>query len=260
MDENRTMRSTGKHDRPKERELELLRRISTAESDYLARAEMLRFGTPIEYVVGFKQMGERKFKVDRRVYIPDSESSHLVSLALEHILPGHTVVDVGTGCGWIAISLKLACPNARVIGTDIEAGALELARENAMLHHAEVEFVRSSFCRGVEFDDAPDVIVADLPYGESSRSYSDNERAIHSNQPETAVFPRGGPVSAYVELVEQVSERGWQSKLLVEIGRIKDSVVKQELEDSEHQVEIVRTQDNGFVILTPRDPRETGTS
>ncbi len=123
-----------------ERELELLREVSTAESDFYASLEMLRFGTPFEYITEFKNIAGRRFKVDRRVYVPDDESAHIVNLASETILPGQTIIDVGTGCGWIAISIKLARPGARVIGSDIEAGALDVARENAINHQAEIDW------------------------------------------------------------------------------------------------------------------------
>ncbi len=99
----------------------------------------------------------------------------------------------------------------------------------------------------------PDVIVADLPYGDPSRSYSDEERTAHRNQPETSVFPRGGPLSAYVELLDQILERGWRSRLVFEIGRIDDTTVNRDLSSSEILVEIIRTQNNGFVTLSPRD-------
>lgn len=86
------------------------------------------------------------------------------------------MVDVGTGSGAIAVALAVAFrdlggPTAiRVLGLDISADALELARANARSHRVQdlVTFVRSDLLapEANESDDGPqfDLIVANLPY------------------------------------------------------------------------------------------------
>ena len=78
--------------------------------------------------------------VDPRVLVPRPETEFVVEAALS--LPeGARVVDVGTGSGAIALALKDERPDLAVLGTDISADALDVARGNAERLGLDVEFV-----------------------------------------------------------------------------------------------------------------------
>lgn len=99
--------------------------------DALLRAAAKRArGAPIQYATGRAAFRHLTLDVDQRVLIPRPETEVLVDLALERC-DGGTVVDVGTGSGCIALALATEGRFERVIATDISAGALGVARDNA---------------------------------------------------------------------------------------------------------------------------------
>ena len=124
---------------------------------------------PLQYITGSAEFFRRRFAVDPRVLIPRPETEQLVVQAIEFVrsrgIDGPRIVDVGTGSGAIAISLALEMRAAAVSATDISAGALEVARQNAAAHGAEVEFIEGDlldpFANG---GDKFDVIVSNPPY------------------------------------------------------------------------------------------------
>src|SRR5690606_2504442 len=82
-----------------------------------------------------------EFQVTPDALIPRPETELLVEKAVE-LLSGCAdadVLDLGTGSGAIAVSIALACPQARVVATDVSAGALAVARYNARALSAVVE-------------------------------------------------------------------------------------------------------------------------
>jgi SAM-dependent methyltransferase len=50
----------------------------------------------------------------------------------DRLSSGGTILDVGTGTGWLAIAFAQAYPSARVVGIDVFAPALDLARANVV--------------------------------------------------------------------------------------------------------------------------------
>ena len=90
-------------------------------------------GEPIAYLTGKREFYGREFGVTPAVLIPRPETELLVELALERIAvdrPCH-ILDLGTGCGCLAITLACERPAAMVFGVDTSEAALDVARSNA---------------------------------------------------------------------------------------------------------------------------------
>jgi release factor glutamine methyltransferase len=95
---------------------------------------------PLAYLTGEKEFMGLPFRVKEGVLIPRPETEHLVETVLQwsrEIFPGTAdgqplhILDLGTGCGNIAVSLAYLLPEAFVLGVDSSAAALALARLNA---------------------------------------------------------------------------------------------------------------------------------
>ena len=97
---------------------------------------------PLQYITGSAEFYRRRFSVDPRVLIPRPETEQLVVQAIEFVrergIETPRVADICTGSGAVAISLALEMPAAEVVATDISAGALYVARQNAGSLGAEV--------------------------------------------------------------------------------------------------------------------------
>ncbi len=100
-------------------------------------------GTPSQHLTGEQWFRRVLLKVRPRTFIPRPETEILVDTALEAIegRQAPTVVDVGTGCGAIALALKDERPDARVWATDLSRDAVALARENADRLKLDVRFL-----------------------------------------------------------------------------------------------------------------------
>src|SRR5438876_663217 len=106
---------------------------------------------PLAYVLGDEGFRRLVLKTDRRALVPRPETEIVVERCLE-LLAGVTeprVLDVGTGTGAIALSIKQERPDARVTATDVSTDALALARENAEACGLDVELVETDLIAGL---------------------------------------------------------------------------------------------------------------
>jgi len=106
----------------------------------------LQTGEPIQYILGHTEFYGFPFKVNPSVLIPRPETEELVEWVLTSVgsclLAVSNILDIGTGSGCIAISLKKNLPNASVSAIDISTGALETAKQNADLNKVKVDFIQ----------------------------------------------------------------------------------------------------------------------
>lgn len=89
---------------------------------------------PVAYLRGFREFYGRPFRVDKRVLVPRPDTEILVEVALERLRGrdlGARIVDLCTGSGCVAVTLKLERPTITVDATDLSPGAIEVARDNA---------------------------------------------------------------------------------------------------------------------------------
>lgn len=143
---------------------------TVAESTQAAFSKLVtkrQTGMPLAYILGTAPFYGREFQVGADVLIPRNETEELVELVLEWLQKNQRtngrVLELGTGSGCVAITLKKERPGLVVIATDISPDALAVAHANATTHNADITFHQSDLFTNLP-DEQFDLIVANLPY------------------------------------------------------------------------------------------------
>ena len=155
-------------------------KIYSDEHLYLAPVQTTRLkeflkrlgkGEPLQYILGRADFRNITLKVDRRALIPRPETEGLVDIGLEFVksVSAPQILDVGTGCGAIALSFLDEHPGAQLTGIDISEEALDLAGENGRslkldnrISWIEGDIFAKDFV--TQFDTCFDLIVSNPPY------------------------------------------------------------------------------------------------
>ena len=162
-------------------------------------------GEPLQHVLGYADFCGNHFGVNASVLIPRPETERLVDEG-ERLMNGASnaapsapkrILDIGTGSGCIAISLKLRLGEAYVEAWDISEEALRTAESNAKALKAEVAFCKRDALRAEESVAPWDLIVSNPPYiCDSERADMDDNVLLH--EPHTALFvPDDDPLRFY---------------------------------------------------------------
>ena len=129
---------------------------------------------PVAYILGHKEFYGLDFKVDKNVLIPRPETEGLVDKAIrttDHRLQPTSILDMGTGCGNIIISLVLSLRGHSgdrsnlFFAADNSSAALKIARQNAKLHQVDnkIKFIQSDLFDKLK-NQKFNLIIANLPY------------------------------------------------------------------------------------------------
>ena len=181
-------------------------------------------GKPLWYCVGDVDFYGYKIKVDSRVLIPRPETEELVLRAKEHIGNESHVLDLCTGSGAIAIAIK-GETDAIVTAVDISEEALELARENAKINSAEIEFIKSDMFSSIE-NKKFDVILSNPPYIKSE-DLSGLQKEVKDFEPMLALDGGEDGLKFYKIIAENVRNHLKENGvLLMEIGYNQSEEVK----------------------------------
>jgi release factor glutamine methyltransferase len=125
-------------------------------------------GEPTSYLTGVREFYGRPFTVDPRVLVPRPETELLVEAVLQATPEDADLrfLDLCTGTGCVGITLALERPRARVLATELDPGAAEVARANAAALGAADRFeVRNGDLFSPLPDEPPlDAVVANPPY------------------------------------------------------------------------------------------------
>lgn len=168
----------------------------------------LATGEPLQYVTGKAYFQDRLFTLNSDTLIPRPETEELVSCVLN--LLGNTpkrVLDIGTGSGCIAISIALDSPQTQVSGWDIAANAIQMARANADLLGANVDFIQQDVFAWTESAEHWDLIVSNPPYVLNAEK-ADMHAHVLDHEPHLALFvPDDDPLLFYRVIGEMASAR-----------------------------------------------------
>lgn len=229
---------------------------------FLIRRRLRR--EPLQYITGIQEFWSLEFMVDPRVLIPRPESELLVELAIDRCssptkLKNYrpNILDLGTGCGAIAISLAKEILDAQILATDLSAGALELANLNAEKHKVsdKIQFKQGDLWeplmdQGIRFD----IVLSNPPYI-PSEEYNNLSPEVRDYEPRLALNGRKGGMY-YIEKIilgsqDFVGSGGWiilemapdqTEKALTIMEQTKTYCKKARIKDYSHRYRVVMAQ------------------
>ena len=171
-------------------------------------------GSPVAYLVGYKEFYSATFEVNPDVLIPRPETEHLVVDALDRAkalaASGKQlqIVDVGTGSGAIAVSVAKHFAKCHVTAVDISPAALDVARRNAQRHALaddRIQFVQGDLLSWCKPDQQFDLILSNPPYV-SPEEFQNLAKSVRDFEPKLALVaePDGGTI--IVKLIAQAAK------------------------------------------------------
>jgi len=147
----------------------------------------LRTGEPLQYVLGETGFHGLTIGVDPSVLIPRPETEELVDLVHRSGIRPSRILDIGTGCGCIALALKKVFPEAQVTGIDVSEQALLRAMDNGRRNALEVTWLLGDALQADLQLPAADLIVSNPPYVPRSEEASLGPH-VRAHEPHLALF------------------------------------------------------------------------
>lgn len=187
----------------------ILEKFSEMLADYIIDE------VPIEYVLGYTYFYGNKINVNENVLIPRDETEELVERAIGYIKEGNKVLDLCTGSGAIAISLKKQIDNIEMVASDISEEAIKVAKENAKNNNTSIRFVEGDLLDPFIDKEKFDVIVCNPPY--ISEEYEVNNIVKH--EPKLALYADDNGLSNYKKIISSLDRiLNKHGVILFEIG------------------------------------------
>ncbi len=174
---------------------------------------------PLQYIIGYVDFYGFTFRVERGVFIPRPETELLVEEALK-VLCGSMLLDLGTGCGNILLSILANASNMVGVGVDISKKALDIARQNAeqIGLKERVLFLESDWGEGLDGWFSFDLIVSNPPYiPQADIGTLDSEIILY--EPLDALMGGEDGLLFYrrtIEIAEKLLRK--KGKLILEVG------------------------------------------
>lgn len=158
----------------------------------------LNNGDPVQYIVGDVDFYGNIIKVDKRVLIPRRETEELVEKTLKYLDNTNLdIVDLGTGSGCIAITLKKMLPNINVDAVDISRDAINLAIENAKINNVDINFYLGDMLNPL--NKKYDCIISNPPYISYDEEVMD---IVKNNEPNIALYASDDGLYFYEEILK----------------------------------------------------------
>ena len=172
---------------------------------------------PIQYIIGKTEFFGLPFNINKEVLIPRPETEELVEQVLKEVsltkicktTTDETtnekqlkILDIGTGSGCIAISLKKQLPSSKTSAMDVSDEALRIAKKNAVLNKVDINFIHQDILKTNNLDKLYDVIVSNPPYVRELEK-KEMKNNVLNNEPHLALFvDNKNPLLFYNKIAE----------------------------------------------------------
>jgi release factor glutamine methyltransferase len=172
---------------------------------------------PIQYIIGKTEFFGLPFNINKEVLIPRPETEELVEQVLKEVsltkickTPTDEttnekqlkILDIGTGSGCIAISLKKQLPSSKISAMDVSDKALHIAKKNADLNKVDINFIHLDILKTNNLNKFYDVIVSNPPYVRELEK-KEMKNNVLNNEPHLALFvDNKNPLLFYNKIAE----------------------------------------------------------
>lgn len=214
----------------------------------------LSTGKPIQYIIGEVNFYGYDFKVNENVLIPRFETELLVDKTIKKIKKLFIdkpvdIVDLGTGSGCIAITLKKEI-NSNVDAIDISKDALKVAKDNAINNHVDINFINTDMTKYTE--KKYDVIISNPPYIAYDEEIMD---IVKNNEPHNALYAEDNGLYFYKKIIENIPKIAKEKYLVCfEIGFTQSTAIvdtaRKHLKDINISVEKDYANLDRFIFIT----------
>jgi len=196
-------------------------------------------GMPFAYLSGKKGFYHLDFKVTKDTLIPRPETELLIDITLNLFKKNqkHTVLDLGTGSGVIAVTLADINPRWKISATDFSQAALNVAKKNATTN--------ISFSQGSWFEAVPnqtfDLVISNPPYIEEGDTYLDDL----THEPQTALTAGEDGLDDIRIIINNAPEYlNKEGYLLLEHGFDQQEKIVNLLSEKFHNIKIFKDYNN----------------
>ena len=203
--------------------------------------QKIKDGFPLQYITHNQEFMGINFEINQNVLIPQPDTEILVENTIGLVLGNKSlenqedskktmqILDLCTGSGAIAVSLKKYLPDVKIFASDISEKALEVAKKNAKNNNVEIEFIKSDMFENIH--EKFDVIVSNPPYIKSEEIEKLSKEV--QNEPKVALDGGKDGLKFYKiisrEIKNYLKENG---TLLMEIGYDEANEVMKLFENS----------------------------
>lgn len=171
-------------------------------------------GYPIAYLIGDVSFYGYPFKVNENVLIPRFETETLIEKTIKLIkilnLENSNLIDLGTGSGVIAITLKKEIPSLNITAIDKSKEALKVAIENSKLNKVNVDFQNQDIFN-YELPENISIVISNPPYIEEDSNY--NQNVLY--EPKEAIFVCNINPLIYYEQILKIAKEQINKKHLI---------------------------------------------
>lgn len=242
-------------------EIRNVEKINAQESLNLNQIEQLRFYTsqllnhkPVQYVINEAWFDGMNLLLDESVLIPRPETEELVDWIRKTYSPNESIkiLEVGTGSGCIALSLKKYFIKSTIVAIDVSEKALLVAKKNAQKFSLPIDFMNSNFLTEFNTNQVFNIIVSNPPYISIKESKEMKQHVLHFEPHEALFVENSDPLIFYNKIaafgrthltntgsvfVEINEAYGTETKTLFESYNYSEVIIKKDMQGKDRMIQ-----------------------
>lgn len=213
--------------------------------EYKKITKKLNKGKPIQYITHKAYFYNKEYYVNKHTLIPRPETETLVQethkLINKHLNKENIeILDIGTGTGIIAITLKQLNKKYNITATDISKKALKVANKNIKKHNTNITLIKTDLYKGI--NKKFDCIISNPPYIE--KNSKNIEKIVKENEPKTALYGGEDGLDYYRKILKNINKILNKKHIIAfEIGENQGHKIKQIIKQELPQDKIIIKQD-----------------